>query len=108
MVHARQPLVAETASAMISRVVGSSRATRPTASGCISDFRLVQTSSSWIGLVAITRQKRGTKSMFLVRLMSAKISATLPVASASSTGRKVAERESWSDMKGLLDVYYSD
>ncbi len=75
-------------------VAGASRSVRPTASGCISDFRLPQTSSSWTGLVAITCQKRGTKLMFFVRLMSAKISATLPVASCSCTGRTVAVRVS--------------
>jgi hypothetical protein len=95
--------VAETASAMTSRVVGSSRGVRPTDSGCISDFRVVQTSSSCVGLMAMTRQKAGTKSMFLVFLMSAKMAATLPVASLSSTGRTVAMRCWDSLMMVLLD-----
>ena len=51
--------MADTASAMISRVRGSSRAARPTASGCMSVFKLVHTTSSCTGFVAIVRQKRG-------------------------------------------------
>ena len=63
--------MAETARAMISRVLGSSFPTRPAASGCMSVFKFVHTTSSCVGLVAIVRQSAGTKSMFLVCLISA-------------------------------------
>ncbi len=72
------------------RVVASSLGCRPTASGCISALSLDQTRSRWSGFVASTRHRFGTKAMFFVRLMSAKISAALPVASPSATGATVA------------------
>ena len=87
-----QPLVALTASAMISRVSGSSFDTRPHASGCMIALSRVHTSSRWSGLVASTRHRFGTEGIFLVALMSAKIAATLPVAAPSDTGVTVAIR----------------
>ena len=50
-----QPLVAETARAMISRILGSSCAARPVASGCISVLSVPHTSSNWTGFVASVR-----------------------------------------------------
>src|SRR4051812_30247819 len=79
---------------MISRVLASSCDCRPAASGCISSLSDRQTASSCEGFVASTRHRFGTKSMPLVCLMSANISATRPVASASATGRTVAIRDS--------------
>src|SRR4026209_951867 len=74
-----QPLVAETTKAIVSRVAESNGEIRPTASGCVRLVSAVQTATNWTGLIASTRHKFVTKSIPLVFLMSAKISATLPV-----------------------------
>src|SRR5205809_1279190 len=79
----RQLFVAETAKAMISLV------RRSTFPGCMIAFNRVQQSSKCAGFVAKARQMLGTRSIFLVALMSAKTARTLGWFVFSSTSLTV-------------------
>src|SRR5438477_3944699 len=78
-----QPLVADTATAMISLV---SRSSLP---GFITVFRCRQTDSSCSGLFARARQKLLIRSTFLVALMSANTALTIGWLEFSSTSLTV-------------------